>query len=89
LTRRFGASSRIGEQYELFPAIEVDQQDIPWGGVSPRALTKGFKKFSLKAQAVKRMIAVFDPEQCDLFVVSKNVGPRYSGAPLLLPLRGR
>ena len=61
---------------------------LPWGGRSPRALTRGYERFTLKAQAEKSASGFLDPEQCDLWL-PKNKAPRiYRGAPLLVPLKG-
>ena len=73
-------ASRVGEQLEL--ALDDVRLKLPWGGRSPRALTGGSRRLFLKRkqQSVSDFVG---PGQCDLF---KKAAPRYSGAPLLLPL---
>jgi len=62
---------------------------LPWGGRSPRALTKGYKRFILKAQAQKSVgDSVSDEDQCDLWLPIQEGPWIYSGAPLLVGLRG-
>ncbi len=57
----------------------------PWGGRSPRALTRGAKRFILKAQAGKSTSDfVGDPRQCDLWLPVEKAPWEYQGAPLLL-----
>jgi len=70
-------------QLDLF-AYEVS--DEPWGGVSPRGLTRSYKRFNLPAWAEKRMVVYVDPEQYDLWLPMKRAPSEYFGAPLLLPL---
>jgi len=60
----------------------------PWGGVSPRVLTSAYRRFSLKAQAVKSVSDFVDPEQYDLWLPIQERPFIYDGAPLLLPLKG-
>ncbi len=70
------------------PGLEeflVGAHRVPWGGRSPRALTKGFGRFTLKAQADKSMRDSVDPAQVDLWPEWKG-GPCYAGAPTLLRL---
>jgi len=64
----------------------------PWGGRSPRALTRGAKLFSFKARAGAVTCDMKDPLQLELFRMSKRAGHRrvvYDGAPLLVPLGRR
>ncbi len=77
------------DQFELFePGTCVVR--IPWGGKSPRGLTKVGLSSIFKAQAAKERSTIHvDPRQYDLFV--RRMGKaafRYSGAQLLLPLGG-
>jgi len=77
------------EQLELWPAMFPGERSLPWGGVSPRVLTAGYKRFILKTQGEKS--ASVDPLQHDLWkdmVIQK--APRiYRGAPLLVEPRRR
>ncbi len=58
---------------------------LPWGGRSPRALTRGYERFTLKAQAAKaRAILLPDENQYDLWVPIRRAPAIYAGAPLLL-----
>ncbi len=78
--------SRVGEQLELFGAIVIRDRAVPWGGSSPRALTRGYKRFTLKAQAAKSVSGFVDPEQYDLWLPMKKAPWIYQGAPLLQDL---
>ena len=72
------------DQLDLWEA-ELNAQ--PWGGRSPRALTAGYARFTLKAQAVKSVGADFvDEDQHDLWLPIKNAPWKYQGAPLLKEL---
>ncbi len=66
-------------QLQLFP-------EEPWGGVSPRALTRGYSLHILRADPPLREV-FFDPEQLELFGREgerRRKGPFvYEGAPLL------
>ena len=79
--------SREGEQLELDGVGGVLARSyvrVAWDGTSPRALTEGYKRFTLKAQAKK---SVSDPRQYELFEEYRDWGDwLYPGAPLLLPL---
>ena len=74
------------EQHELdlFP-------DEPWGGVSPRGLTRGHLGFIFKPEAQKHA-RFFDPEQIELFPRRRSTRTRNirripsAGAVTLLPL---
>ena len=61
---------------------------IPWGGRSPRALTRVALGLTLKAQAVKSVSDFVDPEQFDLWLPMKKAPWNYQGAPLLLGFEG-
>jgi len=66
----------------------VGASSLPWGGRSPRALTKGYKRFILKAQAEKSMgDSVRDENQYDLWLPIREGPWVYTGAPLLRELR--
>ena len=58
---------------------------MPWGGQSPRALTRAAKRFIFKARAVKDERFFSDPTQLKLFD-EQIPGPRYTGASTLIPL---
>ncbi len=84
-----GELPRDGDQLLLEGLGLIALARDPWGGASPRALTKGFKSRILKAQAVK------SASGCDGFVQGEfwatgQKGPFvYEGAPLLLEPRGK
>jgi len=71
-------------QMDLFEGTMVALSKLPWQGRSPRALTKGHKRFILKAQAGGSMGEFVDPEQYDLWRRIKKAPWRYQGAPLLV-----
>ena len=52
---------RVGDQLELFADGEAEAKAyyMPWGGGSPRALTRGYEGLFLSASAKK---SVSDPE---------------------------
>ena len=75
-----------GDQLELALGEEflVGASSLPWSGRSPRALTRGYKRFTLKAQAKKSMRDfVRDENQFDLWLPVKKVPWVLQGAPLL------
>jgi len=76
-----------GEQLALLPAAAGGCEE-PWGGQSPRALTRGFRVGILKAQAAKSMSDFVDREQCDLWLPKIEAPWVYQGAPLLSEPRG-
>jgi len=63
--------------------------DLPWGGQSPRSLTRSAKALFLKRERQKEDRFFVDPDQMDLFRAAKAVPPEYQGAPSLLPLPAR
>ena len=84
--------SRVGDQLELaLDDVRLQRRVAPWGGRSPRELTRAHRRFTLKAQAAKSMGDVFrDVAQLALFELVEGP-PLYRGAPLLfelLELRG-
>jgi len=75
-----------GDQLELALGEKflVGAASLPWEGRSPRALTRGYKRFTLKAQAEKSVSDfVGDPGQFDLWLPEKKAPWIYQGAPLL------
>ncbi len=79
---------RDGDQWLLDLVGGTAELRIPWGGRSPRALTRVSLSFIFKPQGEKSMSEFVDPEQCDLFAQTER-GPRfYTGAAPLLPLPG-
>ena len=74
-------------QLELFEGGLSRSRD-PWGGRSPRALTRVALSLTLKAQAAKSVSGDGDPEQYDLWLPIQKAPWRYQGAPLLLDLEG-
>ena len=80
---------RDGDQFLLEGFGLVDLARQPWGGLSPRVLTTGYERFTLKAQAEKSVSDfVSDENQHDLWLAIKKAPAVYAGAPLLLPLEG-
>jgi len=65
-----GSFPRVGEQLVL--PLEDRQLVIPWGGVSPRELTKGYlrdvEKSRKMAEAARRIVRDVDPAQFTLFL---------------------
>ena len=60
----------------------------PWGGHSPRALTKAALAFIFKPQGAKARALFKDPDQLELWAAKKKRGPRRvvsPGAPSLIP----
>ncbi len=80
-------ASHVGDQLELGldEHFLVGDARLPWSGRSPRALTKGYKRFILEAQATKGCPPFRDPDQFDLWLAAKKAPRVYRGAPLLLP----
>ncbi len=74
-----------GDQLELGLGEQflVGADRLPWSGRSPRALTQGYKRFTLKAQAAKSVSGFIDPGQYDLWLPIKKAPWAYQGAPLL------
>jgi len=63
--------------------------DLPWGGQSPRALTRAAKALFLRREPQKDDSFFVDPDQYDLFLAAITGRPQYGGAPSLLPLPRR
>jgi len=59
--------------------------DLPWGGLSPRVLTRGYNLLSLRPEPPAVSAVVQDPDQLELFEAVAEV-ERSEGAPTLLPL---
>jgi len=63
---------------------EADLAATPWGGQSPRVLTRSHKRFILKPEAQKRERFFTDPCQLEMFADAIKKAPwKYQGAPLL------
>jgi len=82
-------SPRDGDQFLL--GLEVGggkaSSELPWGGRSPRGLTKARERFIFKARAEKSVSDfVRDEGQYDLWLPMTKVPWKYQGAPSLLPL---
>ncbi len=77
----------FGEQLQLFEGEDERLAALPWGGRSPRALTRVGLGLILKAQA-KKSVSDFvrDPRQLDFWLAEEKAPRVYRGAPLLLPL---
>ena len=75
---------REGDQLELWAVREeYGYREVPWRGLSPRALTRVALSGIFKAQAVKSMSDFVNPEQCDLWLPRKKAPWKYQGASLL------
>ena len=77
------------EQQEL--KLDDVRLRLPWGGRSPRVLTRGHSFSIFKAQAAKRTTDFDNDEQLELWPEPAEEGPEvlvYFGAPSLLPVRG-
>ncbi len=62
-------------------------EGVPWAGRSPRALTRAGSGFILKPEAAEAVTFLLDPDQLEFFprdCRSRERGPSYAGAPLLL-----
>ena len=59
----------------------------PWGGQSPRVLTRGFSGLFLRQKPPSHEVIFHDPAQLELWCRTRphgERGPSLSGAPLLL-----
>ena len=74
-------------QLDLWQA-ELD--GLPWGGQSPRVLTRSYKSLFLRREPQKDDCFFVDPEQLELFPAAITGPPQYEGAPslYLLPWEG-
>jgi len=69
-------------QLDLF----LDAARIPWGGRSPRALTKAAQLLFSKHGGEKSMSDFVDGDQIEIWPTDKNGPPSsFGGSPLLLP----
>ena len=59
---------------------------LPWGGRSPRDLTKARNALFSKREEAKTLVVMPDPRQVDMFDAAIKGSPEYQGAPLLFPL---
>ncbi len=75
-----GRSPRVSSQLELelYPGE-------PWGGRSPRGLTRAALGLIFKPQGVKSVSDFVDPAQLELFELDKGSSLFEGGAPSLLP----
>jgi len=75
------------------PQLELDLGDervrVPWGGRSPRDLTRVQIGLFLEREREEHGCFLADPRQYDLFRAAITGRPQYGGAPLLLPLPRR
>ncbi len=79
--------SRIGDQLEMFGLEVPARVRVPWGGVSPRDLTREGIRRIFQARRKKGRPECISPGQLDMFDQMDVKAPRsYRGAPLLLPL---
>ncbi len=84
---------RGGEQLVLsLDDVRLKRVVVPWGGRSPRVLTRAWERFSLEAQGGGREV---DPRQVEMFArfgrapVQTKSRPAYGGAPTLRRLPER
>ena len=66
------------EQFDLWPEWLAG---LPWGGRSPRGLTRGAKVLYSRREP-GGMSSLPDPLQCEMFI--RHQARRYVGAPLLV-----
>jgi len=72
-------------QFEL--ELADRRKAVPWGGRSPRDLTREGIRRIFEARAGEKHESFFvDPDQFDLFRAAIRGRRRYGGAPTLLPL---
>ncbi len=87
----------MSNQGESYPPdsdqLELELNDarivLPWGGRSPRALTRVVLSGIFKAQAEKKRERFDLTDQIDMFDPSTEAPRIYRGAPLLVPLPRR
>jgi len=78
-------NSRTGDQLELaLDDVRLQLVVEPWGGLSPRALTRGYERFNLKAQAAKSVSEFVSCDQLEFWPAQIEGPPVYLGAPLLI-----
>ncbi len=78
------------DQLDVWPAWVEGIEYAPWGGRSPRGLTRVALSLIFKAQAEKNVSDVYvDPAQYDLWLTAKKAPRKYRGAPLLLEILER
>jgi len=70
-------------------SLDLGLADPPWGGQSPRALTRAAKALFLRREPQKDDRFFVDPDQYDMFPAAIRRRFRYGGAPSLLPLPRR
>ena len=81
---------RDGDQYILRLPGLIESGRLPWEGRSPRVLTAGFVRFTLKAQAAKSTSDFVSCDQLEMFREHQKRLPRgYGGAPSLRELPRR
>ena len=76
----------ISDQLNL--RLEDPRVRIPWGGISPRDLTRSRLALFSRQEPQKDDRFFVDPDQYDLFLAAITGRHRYGGAPSLLPLPG-
>ncbi len=74
-------------QLEL--ALHDERKAVPWGGRSPRSLTRVQKALFLKRERQKGDRFFVDPSQIDMWLAAPRAPRIYRGAPSLLPLPRR
>ena len=76
----------IAPQLDLW---EEELSALPWRGVRPRVLTRGWRVLFLRREPQKDDCFFVDSDQSDMWATVKKGPPGSSrGAPLLLPLTG-
>ncbi len=75
----------VNAQLELFTLEEGGYVRVPWGGRSPRGLTRVALGLILKAQAAKSVSELISPSQLEFDLDGKKASPGFAGgAPLLV-----
>jgi len=81
---------RVGDQLEMWPGLLEEERRLPWGGRSPRGLTRVAMSPIFKARAAKKDDRFDLTGQIDLWPAKKKApGGSSPGAPLLLDLPKR
>jgi len=73
------------DQLELFEAMALEESRLPWGGKSPRGLTRGSGVLYSRREPREDACCFADVNQVDMFRRRLKKAPwRYEGAPLLI-----
>ncbi len=81
---------RDSDQLDLWGLEVVAVSRLPWGGRSPRDLTRARKALFSSQGAQKSVSELVATDQLELFPeATKGAPAEYAGAPLLLPVKRR